>query len=858
MKAVALRAALDPVSLADENALLSAITRASSGHVASKRLTPGGIFTRWINDNSAHSSLHDLQIIMPSESRMQVGLRVLDYAVEISVETGALYRDLAYLTIAQTAVQWQLCRALAFLYEWFTFGNPQFTSDTSTIFQELGYHGVVRLFPDAKSVSAAKLLNHCLWFYWTQRSGSTTPLPPTLGPRPDTCDKLPFDLYGLRGRSGDKEVSLETYATKVKKKTIVARLRADNLGPWYEASRALMEEVLAMELVLPPLKDLDYHLNAQGGKPTTSRSSADNYALRDRFLVQAGIIYAVGKAVGTPSIYASRAVSNIITQPGFINSDSITNKRQYISHFLRKEGMQDAFANWLKGLFGESTLAETCAAAIQLGNTINLFVKKSLDGTSPGKGGGKSSTRKLIYGPISRSALASARPQYAVLGLILRETLNNIAGRPPINHTLHRILIGKHCVLSSNISYNPDHTNPIRATNIMMSLFQKHILATELTSAAGLSAATMFFSTGQGWGTQTWLDYLEARGQRFFSRDAQLMVAKFDLETEHNASCSPATRIFASDSKVYGQPSNALSLHPTISKRTGGLKEKAVEKETTQQKVEHCYNSRMEAAWLEWLGDLFEKDPASWEGVRHSWTETVEMIARTKVPGLGGGLCTLQLANTLALVGVAEKPSSAEMADWIWVNNKKGAFKGLEKLGFKLDTTTAVRCAFHAVYSHLLGSMSKDDQATVGLDAIFVEHLLCKVSRWQGRIASAHRSNAKEAAMLERLALEALNDEENATTTHPKHRFPFPLQASEATLQAAINTYGACHIYMASSTKPNVYAGSSMPVAASATLTKNVAEREEHEGRENEEGQMNPEEDDEDLDRDEPQNPSFF
>ncbi|KAF6756085.1 hypothetical protein DFP72DRAFT_793423, partial [Ephemerocybe angulata] len=110
------------------------------------------------------------------------------------------------------------------------------------------------------------------------------------------------------------------------------------------------------------------------------------------------------------------------------------------------------------------------------------------------------------------------------------------------------------------------------------------------------------------------------------------------------------------------------------------------------------------------------------------------MIRSLKIRGISGeGLCTLQMANALALSGVVTEPTETELADWIWGHKGLGAWKGLGVLGFQLDNTTAVRCAVKATLDHMKKHMSKEDAETLGLGPLFLEHVLCKVKRWNAR-----------------------------------------------------------------------------------------------------------------------------
>lgn len=174
-----------------------------------------------------------------------------------------------------------------------------------------------------------------------------------------------------------------------------------------------------------------------------------------------------------------------------------------------------------------------------------------------------------------------------------------------------------------------------------------------------------------------------------------------------------------------------------------------------------------------------------------------------KIPGLGGGLAALQLTNTISLSKVAEMPTSQEIADWVWRNPSKGAFKGLELLGFYLPNTNAVRYAFKSIENHLRAHLSEADQCLLGLGPMFIEHLLCKVSRYKSRLEKEGQTEAGKRLFLT-LAREALEAAQNTlwVREHPRtdqRAFPFPLLSSPTHISEAISFFspnGMSHTFI--------------------------------------------------------------
>ncbi|KAH8085978.1 hypothetical protein BXZ70DRAFT_866853, partial [Cristinia sonorae] len=117
------------------------------------------------------------------------------------------------------------------------------------------------------------------------------------------------------------------------------------------------------------------------------------------------------------------------------------------------------------------------------------------------------------------------------------------------------------------------------------------------------------------------------------------------------------------------------------------------------------------------------------QGHRCSWNEMQAWIVSQDVPIFRNGLTLMQFTNNLALSGICEKPTIAEMSSWISKNRKLGAYYGLLILGFNLQHGTQewIQSAFTALYSHLDQHLSAVDKATLRFDVIFVEHILCKI-----------------------------------------------------------------------------------------------------------------------------------
>ncbi|KZV59253.1 hypothetical protein PENSPDRAFT_595826 [Peniophora sp. CONT] len=161
-----------------------------------------------------------------------------------------------------------------------------------------------------------------------------------------------------------------------------------------------------------------------------------------------------------------------------------------------------------------------------------------------------------------------------------------------------------------------------------------------------------------------------------------------------------------------------------------------------------------------------------------------EAIAFGKgVTGFNSGLTPLQFANTLALRGIVARPTIESLADWVVNNDGLGCFHGLTSLGFRLPVAADfkdsehrkiwVQGALQLVYNYLDTVLTDDEKEQCDFGVIFLEHLLCKVSRWRSMFAKYSQSFADIARKaVERYNIEAtsieLEDVEEVLQQLPK------------------------------------------------------------------------------------------
>jgi hypothetical protein len=142
------------------------------------------------------------------------------------------------------------------------------------------------------------------------------------------------------------------------------------------------------------------------------------------------------------------------------------------------------------------------------------------------------------------------------------------------------------------------------------------------------------------------------------------------------------------------------------------------------------------------------------------------------------GLTAFQMGNNLAILGICLPPTPYEIVEWIDENRGLGAFRGLLRLGFKLSTRETIYVAFMIVYNHLEYFLADDDRTILHFGAMLVEHVLCKVVRWEDRIGEDRMKNICEGAWEANRVWAA-----DANIKNPS-RYPFPPYAVSERLDA--------------------------------------------------------------------------
>ena len=264
------------------------------------------------------------------------------------------------------------------------------------------------------------------------------------------------------------------------------------------------------------------------------------------------------------------------------------------------------------------------------------------------------------FSQVSLEALLpnSTSPKFGMLGFILREALNERRHLGASHDILQRVLEGQHASQNSKREHNQDQTDPVRQHSCTTLLMQEPLPGNKLMAPEGLSNLLSWMGTGQGNSNKKFLDVVSASGG-FFQKDLEGMLALFQpVHKDNMVDISLHGPAFSGDKRgkvpiyddtIWGQPSNFLNIAPTISPgKTYTLKEK----------FGPYFSKEVQTAWVTWLGDLVNKDPAAYQGKLNSWTSAMDMMAALSLLGFKTGLTVFQLVKQSCISGVGKDAST--------------------------------------------------------------------------------------------------------------------------------------------------------------------------------------------------------
>lgn len=780
----------------------------------------------WTKHNHVHSMLGSYVSVLSDDQCSFTGILLYRLLHSVRVIPG-LVSDSEKLSVILKAQRWEMCRSLMMVFNWYRDAGPRTVKCILNIHRTLGHDRLKQ-----QSLLLADFVNHIVWHvYQEQKSWLETkkreiskrrkigtrgiPLEEddvqpaevdvpysNFGPCPSTLRYLPRDLYGICPTSTrDKPIELPSMRTF-----------KGGLDELYARTSAVIQMIWTDQLIIPSLKPIDTAFSGP------RRQTTDNDNILNRCLTRGAILQCIADACGTDAIFASSAISQFLASPSLIFE-----KQLHRDNVFAQKAINDAVTtleplfDWLTDRIKDSP--DILKTAEHIGDLTHLNMLELASGRPillERTCSDKSSTileaatgfsmkreqqkRKQIFSEVSLRSLVpdQATVGVGVMGLIVREALAARRKLATTDEVLHRVLQGRHATRNAASSHNPDHTDPIRQYSLGAQLLYHHLPGKKLTTEMGLSNLLSWLGTGQGFVTQSFLKTVEPMG--FYAENVTAMVNQFQHAVSTNwyhieqrnhsdpssvsgsGSKSQSTKfpehIVTHDARIWGQPCNHLALFPTH--HNGDHRGS---KYTLDEKFDPYFMPAIKDQWKKALGDMLHEDPSAYTGSRRSWGYYHRMVKDLNIRGFQQGLTVFQLANYLVFSGIATMPHWSEVADFIADNRQKGAFRGLERLGFNMPDTSSVRAAFYCVHHHLEEYLTEEDKRILGFSVLFTEHLLCKVVRWskhldeEGDIDFYQMGVQAESINIDWVA--GLNQTDNTA-------FPFPLTIDSEALERAI------------------------------------------------------------------------
>ncbi|KAF8205945.1 hypothetical protein K438DRAFT_1817590 [Mycena galopus ATCC 62051] len=515
--------------------------------------------------------------------------------------------------------------------------------------------------------------------------------------------------------------------------------------------------VWEVHLVLKPMGNVDRYIN----------SKSPWEAIRDRCIIRGAILHTISRVVGD-GIFSAKGMKLFLQRPCQMFSSALDRDEALARSIEGDEELtMEALYDYVCGLLvlepELSTVCDTMSGLVQRGlvsvgpgvsltdeeweNPAKFFAGDYSLSLLATKSKGKKRKEVVDLRP-TLETLLPLKPKFGIAAIIIREALSRKRGHNQTSATevFQRMLDGNHPTTGMPTRFDPDQTNPIRADLTSFTLLKELLPLHQLTTKTGISSLLAYLGTGQGATTADFLDRVRRRGQPMWHFSSAAACIGLFAEAERiNTTLKAADRIEYDNPRIYGQPN---TWHGAPPKAKDPHTERYFEL-TFTQRFEPYFCDEIQDSWHAFLGPLADQDPGSFTASRKSLGEVLHWILEFGLQGFGGRLGALQFANTTVLAGIADPPSPAFMAQWIGINKDYGAFAGLQLLGFNLDkdsSPAAVRAAFCCFYYWLEHYLTKDDKDAVDFGTIFVEQLLCKISRWKHRMFSMGKLDLVEMA----------------------------------------------------------------------------------------------------------------
>jgi len=701
----------------------------------------------------------------------------------------AVYAD---IYLAERAVGWEIARSLIVVSRWYTTVGPTLAHQLCDIHKEVGLIGLQTRFP-----IFASLVDHILTYVKaihvskpkskSKLSAKCNPISHSGLMSPEALRDIPLKFFGLT------EPSERTYRLP----PISPHSIGSDPDRHYFYAEQLFVRAVSDIFISQQLKATDARLNGPGRTSScTTPKLGDFHPWIRRTIIRGAAIDAIVEVCGgDDGILASRTAEGLLKSPVlFYSTEGHETNDQNLSRKLVNgdTGPLQPLRNWLKDFIGTSP--DTLTQARKLGDTVYericslhglqsfprfnpLAIIPSAKSHKRSLGRSKKSSATLLPEiPLTSEALLPPPNDYAFsqLGLIMREALNKRRSLPVGDICTSRLLQAMHPTTGLATEKDLDHCDPVRLDNIYDRMLKRQFTYDRLLGALGLTNLLVWMSTGQGAATaefvqhnDLWFDDLPSCISTFYNARAASNGVKFCNQNIWGTTCA-----------------------------SFGVE---CQKFTMEEKFTPFFDRKVKDAWKKYLDEFYESSDRP-SGNLPTFTEALELLnelcGKLKLHGFKTGLTSLQFANNLVSLGLCQPPTVDEIAQWIFEHKDKGAFKGLLALGFKIDGRPAqwTKAAFQCVHDHLSATLSQEDCNELRYGTIFIEHILCKVSRFAYLIGKVRQSRkVSERFTLRQIAQDAARSSNWVGTFDPSDHsgriMPIPPAGDVARLSRSVQLW---------------------------------------------------------------------
>jgi hypothetical protein len=735
----------------------------------------------------------------------------------------ALMVESEKLHFLQRAIQWQMCRSYLVFFQWYEDIGPHLARQVANSHRA---HTINATFP-----SFANCVNHVVQYVTCVRtrqqsivndgtkrrktSAKTSNLPT---PHPEFNEDftrlslIPSHLVDNRIKSSPSAVT---------PLPIVNRTINNGDAALYAVVSEVLFALWCDVLIIPSLDTADNLFNTSRRRkiPNNSKTTRNKNVV-DRSIVRGGMVMALVDIVGE-GILASDGIRNFLSSPARMFTKNLQKDDAFASKLIRDYAstMEPLIAHVGDLLVAKPKITEWCYYIGKLvGGALVDLGDRTLSALPGGATKGSRTKKKCVPRSPLKPALPinklediltdSKAPHFGALALICREALSVDRGKGIQDLHLNRVLLGQ-----TKPKYQRTHTlsqtYPFRHTSPYAILFAKHLPARQLTGRLGLANALVFMVSSQCEDTVKflnsvtfWSDSLEEcidtfdqiikKNSHFYTDlhyNPIVLPTSSKTKTSKAGNTKKKTGFRALDRReqaalgyihfdsptIWGQPSSQLSLFSEIPHR-----------DPLVNRFTELFSDDFQTRWTNFLGPLFNQDPAAFTGNIPTWNDMHQFICKLTVAGLGSttqsSLTAFQLTNNLTLARLCTPPLVEDVTAWIWKMKKAGAYRGLQELGFDVTSLHRTHISFKCVFKHFDDNLSQHDRSSMGFDigcgVIFVEHILCKVVRWDKRLVF----NCGQGASLVELgdvAAEAKVTWTKGANYDDASLFPIPLKMSQ-------------------------------------------------------------------------------